>query len=585
MKYWGISQSKYLLIALFAIATLFTGCSDVITKSHANQPPQLIDAILSDPKTFNPAISSDATSSGVISMMFDGLITQNPLTGEFEPVLAESWTVSDNDLEIIFTLREDLKWSDGAPLTADDVVFTFNEVYLNEKIPYNGRSSLKVGESGAFPKIEKLNDLQVKFTLPEPFAPFFSTIGDSILPKHILKPTIDQEDREGNPVLLSTWTVDTPPEKIVVNGAYKIKEYANAQRIIFEANPYYWKAQATGQDLPKIKRVVWQIVESTDTSFLQFRSGGLDSLSVTPEFFSLLKKEEKRGNFTIYNGGAAYGTIYLTFNLNQGTRNGKPLVDPVKSEWFNDVRFRKAVAYSLDRQRMINNIYRGLGKPQNSPISIQSPFYDDSLPGYEYNIEKAKSLLKEAGFSYNNRNQLIDKNGNRVEFSLSTNSGNKVREAMGAQIKEDLEKIGIKVNYKPLAFNLLLDLLDNSLEWDAILLGFTGGNEPNSGANVWYTDGNLHMFNQSKENLEGRKVAEWEKEIEQLYIQAARELDEEKRKEIYAEAQEIVAEQLPFIYLVNPLSLGAVRNDIKGVDYSALGGAFWNLEELTITEE
>ena len=585
MKYWGMSQKRYLLIALFAIATLVTGCSEVITKSNANQPPQLIDAILSDPKTFNPALSSDATSSSVSSMIFNGLITQNPITGEFEPALAESWSVSSNDLEIIFTLRENLKWSDGVPLTADDVVFTFNEIYLNEKIPYNGRSTLKVGESREFPKIEKLNNLQVQFTLPEPFAPFFSTIGKDILPKHILQPTIEQKDRDGNPVLLSTWSVDTPPEELVVNGAYKIKEYVNAQRIIFTANPYYWKAQATGQDLPKIKRVVWQIVESTDTSFLQFRSGGLDSLAVTPEFFSLLKKEEDRGNFTVYNGGAAYGTVYMMFNLNQGIRNGKPLVNPIKSAWFNDVRFRQAIAYSIDRQRIINNIYRGLGKPQNSPISIQSPYYDGSLPGYEYNLEKAKSLLKEAGFSYNSQGQLLDQKGNRVRFSLSTNAGNKIREAMGSQIKEDLKRIGIQVDFKPLAFNLLLDLLDNSLEWDAILLGFTGGNEPNNGANIWYTDGNLHIFNQSKDNIEGREVADWEKEIESLFVKAARELDEAKRKEIYAEVQAIVAEKVPFIYLVNPLSLGAVRNDIQGVEYGALGGAFWNIEELTISEE
>ena len=586
---WGygiVRQGKYLVVALIAIAfLLITGCSDTMTRSNANGPPQIVDAILSDPKTFNPVLSSDATSSAVGSKMFDGLITQNPITGETEPALAESWTISDDKLEVIFTLRKDLKWSDGKPLTADDVVFSFNELYLNNEIPYNGRATLKIGETQAFPIVEKLDNLRVKFILPEPFAPFFSTIGKSILPRHILKPTVDKKDSEGNPLFMTTWGVDTPPEKFVVNSAYKIAEYANAQRIIFTANPYYWKQGENGEELPKIKRVVWQIVESTDTSFLQFRSGGLDSLGISPEFFSLLKKEEKRGNFTIYNGGSAYGNIYITFNLNQAQRKGKPLVDPVKSQWFNDVRFRQAIAYSIDRQSIINNLYRGLGEPQNSPISVQSPYYDDSLSGYDYNPEKAKALFKEAGFSYNSRNQLIDKQGNRVVFTLNTNAGNKIREGMGSQIKEDLQKAGIQVNFKPLAFNLLLDRLDNTLDWDCILLGLTGGNEPNNGANVWYPDGDLHMFNQYKKDLEGWKVADWEKQIGQLYIKAARELDEEKRKEIYAEVQALVSEQVPFIYLVNPLSLGAVRNHIKPIEYSALGGAFWNLEELTITEK
>ena len=586
MKNYLLRKNKYAFVALIAIASfLLTACSGIIERSTANQTPQIVDAILSDPKTFNPVLSGDATSSAVGTMLFDGLVTLNPITMETEPALAESWSISDNELEIVFTLREDLKWSDGQPLTADDVVFTFNELYLNEEIPSSARDTLKIGESQQFPLVEKIDERRIKFTLPEPFAPFFSTIGKSILPRHILKPTVDKKDRDGNPLFLATWGVDTPPEKIVANSAYKIKEYANAQRIVFESNPYYWKKGENGEELPHVKEVIWQIVESTDTSFLQFRSGGLDSLGVSPEFFSLLKKEEDRGNFTIYNGGATYTSTYLTFNLNQGTRNGKPLVDPVKSQWFNDVRFRQAVAYSIDRERMINNIFRGLGQLQNSPIPSQSPFYDESITGYNYDLEKAKALFKEAGFTYNSQQQLIDKNGNRVRFSLSTNAGNKIREAMGSQIKQDLSKVGIQVDFKPLAFNLLVDRLDNTLEWDSILLGFTGVSDPNNSANVWYPDGNLHMFNQGKEGIEGRTVADWEREIAQLYIKAAKELDEEKRKAIYAEAQEVISTYLPFIYLVNPLSLSAVRNDIQPIEYSALGGAFWNLEELKIIEE
>jgi peptide/nickel transport system substrate-binding protein len=580
-----INKSKYLVILLIAIATLFlTGCSDLIARSNTSNILQIVDAILSDPKTFNPVLSSDATSTTVVSMLFDGLITQNPITGETEPALAESWTVSDDNLEIIFTLRKNLKWSDNQPLTADDVVFTFNELYLNDAIPSGAKDTLRVGESQQLPKVEKLNDLQIKFTLPEPFAPFFSTIGKSILPKHILKPTVDKKDAEGNPIFMSTWSVDTPPNKLVANSAYQMQEYANAQRIIFTANPNYWKQGKNGEILPKVPRIVWQIVESTDTAFLQFRSGSLDSLAVTPDFFSLLKKEEQRGYFTIYNGGPAYGDVYITFNLNKGKRNGKPVVDPIKSQWFNNVQFRQAIAYSIDRQSMINNIYRGLGQPQNSPISIQSPYYDDSLPGYEYNLEKAKALFKEAGFTYSDQQQLLDSHGNRVTFTLSTNAGNKIREAMGSQVKENLNQVGIKVNFKPIAFNLLIDRLDNTLEWDCTLLGFTGSNEPNNGANIWYPDGELHMFNQSKKGLEGRIVSDWEKEIERLYIKAARELEEAKRKAIYKEAQGIIAKQLPFIYLVNPLSLGAVRNRIQPIEYSALGGAYWNLPELAITE-
>ena len=580
---------KLLLVGIIIVnAIALTSCSAELLKAESSQVPQLVQAVLTDPKTFNPVISQDAGSSAVAGMMFDGLISQNPITGDPEPALAESWSVSEDKLKIVFKLREGLKWSDGQPLTADDVIFTYNQLYFNPDIPNSTKDVLRVGQSQELPQVKKLNDLEIEFTLAEPFAPFFSSIGQSILPAHIYKETVENKDQDGNVLFLSALTTDTPPEDIVANSAYKLKEYVNSQRLIFEPNPYYWKKADNGDNLPYIKEVVWQIVESQDTFLLQFRSGSLDSIAVSPEYFSLLKKEEKRGDFTIYNGGAQYGTTFITFNLNQGSRDGKPFVKPYKSKWFNNVKFRQAVAYAIDRQRIINNIYRGLGQPQNSPISIQAPFYDASLKGYEYDIEKSKELLKESGFTYNSQGELFDNQGNRVEFDFLTNSGNKTREAMGSQIKSDLEKIGIKVNFEPINFNTLVNKLDGALDWECILLGFTGGNEPNNGANLWAVDGSLHFFNQGakpgQDPIDGRVITDWEKEIGQLFIDAAKELDFEKRKAIYAEVQRIVSEKLPFIYLVNPLALGAVRNNIQTIEYSALGGAFWNLEELKITE-
>jgi peptide/nickel transport system substrate-binding protein len=569
-----------ILIGVVLLLIPITACNPNTLLANSDQPPKLIETILTDPKTFNPVIATEETGSAFGSMIFEGLITENPLTGKIEPALAESWTISDDNLEITYTLRPNLKWSDGHPLTAEDVEFTYNQLYLNPEIPTGMRDILRIGQSGALPKV---TNLQVKFTVPEPFAPFLGVTGASILPAHILRPTIEQKDKDGNLLFLSTWTVDTPPDKMIASGAYKFKSYSTAERVVFEANPYYWKKAEKGEDLPHIKEVVWEIVESTDTSLVQFRSGSLDSMSVSPEYFSLLKKEESKGNFTIYNGGEVYSMTFIMFNLNQGKINGKPVVNPIKSRWFNNLNFRQAVSYGIDRDRMINNIFRGLGKPQVSHISRQSPFYYDGLKGYPYNPEKAKKLLIEAGFKYNQQGQLFDQDGNRVSFVLNTNSGNKIREAMGNQIEEDLAKIGIKVNFKTINFNVLISKTDTTLDWDCILLGFSGGNEPNSAFNLWSPDGNVHMFNQPAPGIKGRVIADWEEEIGNLYIDGARELDLEKRKEIYAQVQQLVSEQLPAICLVNPYSLAAVRNKIKGVKYSALGGAFWNLSELKIS--
>jgi peptide/nickel transport system substrate-binding protein len=572
------------MISAVLLLIPLTACNPSTLLADPDQPLQLVDMILSDPKTFNPVLSGDKTSSDVGRMLFDGLIRENPITGEIEPALAESWEISDDKLEIIYTLRPNLKWSDGHPLTVDDVLFTYNQLYLNPDIPAGIRDVLKIGQNGALPKVVKINNRQVKFTIPEPFAPFLGATGAAILPAHILSKTVKQKDQDGKLQFLSTWTVDTPPEKIVANSAYKIASYTTVQRLIFEANPYYWKNSIVEEDLPHIKKVVWEVVESTDNALLQFRSGGLDALVVTAQNFSLLKKEEHKGNFTIYNGGPDYGTSFIMFNLNQGQKNGKPVVKPIKSRWFNEVNFRQAVSYAINRERMIKNIFRGLGEPQVSDISKQSPYYYDGLPGYPYNPEKAKELLLAAGFTYDKQDHLLDQDGNRVSFTLNTNTGSPTAEAIGNQIEEDLGKIGIKVNFKTINFNVLIGKTDNTLDWECILLRFTGSNEPNSGFNLWSPDGSSHLFNQPVEDLTGRVIADWEAEIGRLYIEGARELDIEKRKAIYAKVQQLSSEKLPLIYLVNPYSLTAVRNKIEGVEYSALGGAFWNLDQLKITE-
>ncbi|MEM8830339.1 MAG: ABC transporter substrate-binding protein [Cyanobacteria bacterium P01_G01_bin.19] len=580
-----ISLKKLLTLAFAGIILIsLPACSPKALLADPDAPPRLTMTILGDPKTFNFVISTDATSSSVGGMLLDGLVTENPITGEIEPQLAESWEISDDKLEILYTLRPNLKWSDGQPLTVDDVVFTYNQLYLNPEIPTGMRDVLKIGQSEAFPKVAKVSEDKVKFTIPEPFAPFLGVTGASIYPAHILQSTVEQRDKEGKIQFLSTWSVDTPPEQIVSNSAYKLKSYQTAQRVFFEANPYYWKKQVTGQDFPHIKQVVWEIIESTDTALTQFRSGSLDTISVSPEYFSLLKKEENKGNFRIEEGGEVYSMTFIAFNLNQGTKAGKRVINRQKSAWFNNVNFRQAVSYAIDRDRMVKNVFRGLGTPQVSYTPKQSPFYYEGTKAYPYNPQKAKQLLLEAGFKYNNKGQLLDQNGTRVSFVLNTNTGNKIREAMGNQIEEDLAKIGIKVNFRTINFNVLVGKLGNTLDWDCILLGFGGGNEPNNRYNLWAVNGNSHLFNQQVDGLEDRLIADWEAEIARLYIDGARELDLEKRKAIYAQAQQLVAEKLPIICLVNPYSMSAIRNNIEGVEYSAYGGAFWNLEELKIDQ-
>jgi peptide/nickel transport system substrate-binding protein len=582
------------LLLMVGMAIALAGCNlSQFKKPDVAQVPQIVLAFSGEPRTFNYFLSQQ--SPNVFGLTARGLTYVNG-EGKIEPELAESWEFSDDNQRVVFTLREGLKWSDGEPLTADDVVFTYEQIVFNPDIPVQVADMLRIGQSGAFPKIRKLDDRRVEFTLPEPFAPFLVSTaaprdGVAIVPKHALQDSITTQDAEGNLLFSSTWGTDTDPAKLVVNGPYKILSYQPGERVTFERNPYYWRRDAQGNPQPYVERYIWQIVENTDTAMLEFRSGSLDGIGVSAANYSLLKREEKRGNFTIYNGGPDFGTTFISFNLNKGRKNGKPLVDPIKSRWFNTVAFRQAVAYGIDRETMINNLYRGLGEPQNSPIDIQSPYYlspQEGLKFYNYDPEKAKALLLGAGFQYNNKGQLLDGEGNRVRFTLVAPAGGRTTDYLGSQIKQDLGKIGMQVDFQPIDFSILVEKLSHSLEWDCHLMSLTGGIEPNDGANVWLPKGGLHAFNQfpqpGEEPIEGWEVADWEAEIGRLYIQGAQELDEAKRKEIYAETQRLAQDYLPFIYLVNPLSIAAIRNRIQGIQYSALKGALWNIYELKVVD-
>lgn len=590
------NTKKYTLIRhrwLVILLALITAIAIIIyhqtnLKIKATAISQFIVSFPIEPTTFNPALIVE--SAYTLNYTYEGLVKENG-RGEIEPSLAESWQTSPDKKQVIYTLRKGLKWSDGKPLTAEDVVFTYNEIYNNPAIPTYAKDFFLIGKNRTFPIVRKLDDLRVEFTLPEPFAPFIRATKLEILPAHVFRETVKIKDQEGRPKFMFTWGTDTPLENIIVNGPYTIESYTPSQRIIFRKNPYYWRKDTQGNSQPYIERVIGQIISNQDTSLIQFRSGGLDYINVNTNYFSLLKHEEAKGKFTIYNGGLFIGSAAITFNLNKGSRNSQPLVDPIKSSWFNTVEFRQAIAYAINRQQILNNIYKGLGQLQNSPIAVQSKYYlpvQAGLKVYKYNLQKAKELLLKAGFKYNNQGHLLDEQGNIVRFSLMTNASNNILQAMGVLIKQNLSDLGITVDFNPVATSIFINKLTQTFDWECQVLEVAVGQEPNDWANVWLPETGWHFFNQKSQAgqtpITGRQVADWEQKIGDLYIQAASEVDEAKRKAIYAETQQITQEYLPFIYLVNPLSMVAVQNRIQGIEHSALIGTFWNSYDLKLTE-
>ena len=518
-----------------------------------------LDAQVADPRTFNPILVQEASSTGAIGGLFDGLVEDNGETTETEPALAESWRTSPDGRTWTFKLRQGLQWSDGAPVTADDVAFTFQVIY-DGKIPNSLQDVLTV--AGKPIEVTKVDSLTIRFRTAEPFGPFLRSIGVGILPRHKL----DAPYQAGK--FNQTWGVNTAPSELVGTGAYVMTEYKPAQRITYARNPHYWRVDLQGRRLPYIERLVLTIVPSQEAHKLLFLQGQTDSYGVRPREYAEFKRGEKAGRYTVYDGGPSFGSEFFFFN--QNPRGG--LAD-YKLKWFQNQKFRQGVAYAIDRQAIIDQVYAGRAIPEYGPESPADKFFfDPNVMQYPYDLDKAAATLAEAGFKKGADGVLRDADGHQVEFIISTNADNPDRVAIGNIIRQDLEKLGMHMTLAPEAFNTLVNKLVESYKWEAMVMGLTGGIEPHNGQNVWKSSGSLHMWNPK----EAAPATPWEAEVDRYFNLAATTVDQNRRKAYYDKYQEIIAEQVPVVYTAIPNAYVAVRNKFGNIKYTAFGGPFWN---------
>lgn len=531
------------------------------------------------PKTFNPFNTKDNISAMMSEVMYDGLLTTHPVTGQPIPKLAKSFSVNGNDY--IIHLRHGIKWSDGKPITADDVVFTWQNIIFDGFGNTSTRDSIII--DGKLPTVKKIDDYTVEFKTPQPFAPFIRMLSTPIAPKHIFEPAV-KKGKEYFETFLST---NIDPKILVTSGAFKLKEYVPAQRVVFERNPNYYMINKNNQKLPYLDKLVYLIVGDINNEVLKFEGGELDTIGLQGANVARFKELEKHSNFKVYNLGPDTGTMFVSFNLNnRKDKNGKYFVDLKKQRWFQDKNFRQAVDYAIDRKNMVLNIANGLAAPLYTAESLNSIYLNKNLKPYDRNIEKSKDLLKKSGYWWDKKGHLMDKFGNHVEFNLFTNAGNTEREAIGVMVKQDLEDLGMKINFKPIEFNSLVNKLVNTSDWDIVIMGLTGSPlEPNGGKNVWMSNGTLHMFNQRPAGYTKDDRYPWEKELDYLYTQGALATTFEARKKFYDEYQKIVYEEKPFVYIYSPLRITAIRTKFKNVFPTSLGGVTYNIEEIYEAKE
>lgn len=529
------------------------------------------------PKTFNPFTSTDATSSSMAEMMYDGLFTSNPMNGDVIPKLAKSVKIKGNNY--IIELRKGLKWSDGKSITADDVMFTWNDIIFAGLGNTSTRDSMII--DGELPKLTKIDNYTVMFTVKKQFAPFLRMLSTPIAPKHYF--TKDKNWKKNFDRFLSS---NTNPSTIVSSGAFRLKEYVPAQRVIFEKNPNYYEINKNGKKLPYLDKIVYLIVGDLNNEILKFEAGELDEISLKGGNVARYKARENSSDYIIYNLGADTGTMFVTINLNNRSYIEKGVkkyyVNPVKQRWFRDINFRRAVDYAIDRKSMVQNIANGMATPLFTAETQNSVFINKNLKGHDKNLKLAKYYLQRSGF-YKRNGKLYDKTGHLVEFDLYTNAGNTEREALGVMLKQDLAELGMQVNFKPIEFNSLVNKITNSYDWDMVILGLTGTPvEPHNGKNVWYSGGPLHLFNQRPVNKPVTDRLDWEKQIDEIFDKGALVLDFKSRKKYYDKYQEIIYNQKPIIYLYSPIRIYAIRNKFKNIYPSSLSGLTHNIVEIYI---
>ena len=539
---------------------------------------------ISEPLTFNLAISIDASSSGVLGYLFEGLTETSWLTDQVEPALAESWERSEDGLTWTFHLRRDVTWHDGQPFTAHDVEFTFNSIIYNDDIPASSRPSFHFRyldeESGEWKEspmtVTAPDDYTVQCVLPVPFATFLRSMGTAIYPKHILEKHVDDD------TFVSTWDIDTDPSEIIGTGPFTIGSYVPGERVVMQRNSNYWLKDDVGNSLPYLDEVVHVIVPDLEAELASFMAGESDVHGVLGEELAELEPLQDEGNFTIYRRGPAFGTTFMGFNMNPGANadTGEPYLAPEKLTWFRNVQFRQAVAYSIDKDTIIDEVQHGEGYPQWSSISpAAGDFHNPDVQRYEYDMDRANEILDGIGWTDTDGNGIReDDDGNEIAFSLVTNGDNSVRAEVGRLISENMRQIGLNVEYKLVEFGDLVAQLTASYDWEAMLIGFTGGTDPHSGITFWHSAEGLHLWYPNQP----QPATEWEAEIDELYIKASQELDYETRVGYYHRAQEIAAENVPVVYTTLSERLSAVRN-VFGNSTPTLYG-LWDIRYLYRTE-
>lgn len=522
-----------------------------------------------EPKSFNPVTALDQPTQDVLRRMNADLIHINRLTGKTEPALAKSWTASKDGRTFTLQLRKGIQFSDGAPFDADDVVFSYR-VYLDEKVNSPQRGLLLIGDKPM--TVEKTGPYSVKFSFPSPYAAaerVFDSV--SILPRHLL----EKDYAEGK--LTQAWSLSISPQQWAGLGPFRLKQATPGDRIVLERNPYYWKVDSRGQRLPYLDELVFLIVPSRDAQVIRFQAGETHAIApLSAENYAALSADQQSRHYRLFDAGPGMEYNFLLLNLNEDT-NKFPQVAR-KQAWFKDVRFRQALSMALDRRGMVRLIYQNRATPLATNVTPgKKQWINSAVPVTEHSLEKARELLKSAGYSWKG-DALTDGQGKPVEFTILASASNALRSQMATMIQADLKALGINAHVVTMEFRSMLDRIQNSHEYEAAVMGLSGpDDDPNPDMGFVTSDGPLHMWHLHEKPAAGS----WQAELDQLMASQLITVDHARRKKLYDRVQEIMARELPVIFLLSPNILAAAHADLGNLQPAIIDSyLLWNADEI-----
>jgi peptide/nickel transport system substrate-binding protein len=480
-----------------------------------------IEASIGDASTLLPVLASDSASSSINGLVYNGLVRYDKnlkIVGE----LAESWEISEDNLTIVFHLRKNVTWHDGEPFTAEDVKFTY-DLYIDPNTPTAYAEAFK-----QVTRVEVRDPYTFVVHYSRPYAPALISWATPIHPQHLLA---------GRDI------TDSPlAREPVGTGPYRFSEWVGGEKIVLESNPDYFDGQ------PYIKRVVYRIIPDISTQFLELQTGSLDFMGLSPLQYA--RQTDTPAFRRLYNKYRYlnFGYTYLGYNLR------RPL--------FQDKRVRQALAYAINKEELVDGVLLGYGAVATGPYKPDTWVYNPDVPRYPYNPEKARQLLAEAGWQDSNGDGVLDKDGKPFAFTIVTNQGNDQRSKAGEIIQRRFKQIGVDVKLRIIEWATFLKEFINPGNFDATILGWTGGPEPDQ-YNIWHSS----KTGPRELNFIGYQNAE----VDRLLEKGRRVFEPQERKVYYDRFQYLLAEDQPYTFLYIGEALPAVSKRFRRVEPAPAG--------------